>query len=227
MRDCRTIFITGTDTGVGKTVLTSLLLARLRAKGCKALAVKPFCSGSRADAVLLRLLQDRVLLLQEINPFYSKEPVAPLVSARKRQHVVTLAVVVDQIQALASRCECLLIEGAGGLLVPLGEGYTALDLITRLHTEVIVVTRNRLGTLNHTMLTVGALRNAGVHDVRVVMMELRACDFSVRSNPRILSELLEPTPLFLFPFLGTKVKRSAVLCRAASRHSALLDRVLA
>src|SRR5437870_5476318 len=73
----RTIFITGTDTGVGKTVVTALLLRYLRQNGCHALAIKPFCTGGRTDAEILRAVQYGELSLQQINPFYFPEPVAP------------------------------------------------------------------------------------------------------------------------------------------------------
>ena len=80
----RIIFITGTDTGVGKTLLTGLLLHHLRQSGCHALAMKPFCSGSRADAEFLHAVQDGELTLDEINPFFFAEPLAPLVAAREQ-----------------------------------------------------------------------------------------------------------------------------------------------
>src|ERR1041385_8329560 len=146
----RIIFITGTDTGVGKTIFTGLLVHHLRTEGVHALAMKPFCSGSRADVRLLRGMQDEALTEEEINPFYFPEPIAPLVSARKRKRLIPLGEVVQWIKKTAARCECLLVEGSGGLLVPLGEKYLVRDLIKRLNCEVIVVSRNQLGTINHT-----------------------------------------------------------------------------
>ena len=150
----RIIFITGTDTGVGKTLLTGLLLHHLRQSGCHALAMKPFCSGGRADAELLRAIQDGELTLDEINPFFFTEPLAPLVAARKHQCSIRIPEVLRRITRVANRCECLLIEGIGGVMVPLGEGFSVLDLIAKLGCEAIVVSRNRLGTINHTLLTV-------------------------------------------------------------------------
>ena len=86
----KTIFITGTDTGVGKTVLTGLLLHHLREKGVRALAMKPFCSGSRRDVKLLKALQNSELTDDEINPYYFKEAVAPLVAARMHHKIIQL-----------------------------------------------------------------------------------------------------------------------------------------
>jgi len=161
-RTGKIIFITGTDTGVGKTVFTSLLLHHLRSSGVHALAMKPFCSGGRGDVRLLRAMQDGELSEDEINPFYFPEPIAPLVSARRHKRRISLADVVRRIKAKLARCECVLIEGSGGLLVPLGEKYFVSDLIRSLNCEVIIVSRNRLGTINHTLLTLSVLQALGL-----------------------------------------------------------------
>src|SRR5215510_11029750 len=108
------IFITGTDTGVGKTLLTGLLLAHLRQNNVHALAMKPFCSGDRADVELLHKLQDGELARDEINPFYFSRPLAPAVAARKGNRSVPLPEVLRRIEVLEKRCDLLLIEGIGG-----------------------------------------------------------------------------------------------------------------
>lgn len=198
----RIIFITGTDTGVGKTLLTCLLLHHLRLSGCHALAMKPFCSGSRADTEFLHALQDGELTSDEITPFFFAEPVAPLVAARLHYRAIRLPDVLRQINRVASRCQCLLIEGIGGVLVPLGEGYTVRDLIARLQCEVIVVSRNRLGTINHTFLTVEALKTIENKGLKVVLMSHKNQDASANSNCQILAEMLAPTPVLPVPFLG-------------------------
>src|SRR3569623_609561 len=99
------IFITGTDTGVGKTIFTGLLVRHLREQGVHALAMKPFCSGGRADVKLLRAMQDAELTENEINPFYFPKPVAPLVDARRSKRLISLAKVVHEIKTLARQCE--------------------------------------------------------------------------------------------------------------------------
>ena len=123
----RIIFITGTDTGVGKTLLTGLLLYHLRQGGCHALAMKPFCSGSRADAEFLNAIQDGALTPNEITPYFFPEPLAPLVAARQHHRSIRLPEVLRRVRGLANRCQCLLVEGIGGVLVPLGEGYSVVD----------------------------------------------------------------------------------------------------
>jgi dethiobiotin synthetase len=238
----RLIFITGTDTRVGKTLLTSLLLAHLRERGIRTLALKPFCSGSRSDALLLRSLMDHELTLDEINPFYFPEPIAPLVAARKHRRHISLRQVLSHVSRIThhaslmaptlsrsdastlprSHSPTLLLEGAGGLLAPLAQGCTALDIISRLDCDVLVVAPNKLGTINHTLLTIHALHaqvTPGSHaprSTKVVLMNCRAPDPSAASNPRILSELLAPIPVHTFPFLGSAPCRIGAIRRHAS-----------
>ena len=221
----RMLFVTGTDTGVGKTVFTGLLLHHLRTTGCHALAMKPFCSGGRADVKLLRDLQDGELSEDEINPFYFPEPVAPLVSLRQRRRGVPLAEVVHQIKEISVRCETLLIEGSGGLFVPLGEKYLVSRLIQRLRCDVLVVARNRLGTINHTLLTVSALRNLGIKRIQIVMMAGGKKDVSSATNPRILSELCAPIPVHMVKFLGKNASKSVVLKNTYKKVKKTLARI--
>src|SRR6266481_2819176 len=103
------IFITGTDTGVGKSVLTACLLEYLRQTGVDALAMKPFCSGSRDDVDLLQSIQESRLPDDVINPFYFPEAVAPVVAARKAGLKITLAEVLEKTGDVARQCDCLLI----------------------------------------------------------------------------------------------------------------------
>ena len=222
----RIIFITGTDTGVGKTLLTGLLLHHLRQSGCHALAMKPFCSGSRADTEFLHTVQKGELTLDEVTPFFFAEPLAPLVAARRHHLSIRLQLILRQIRRVAGRCQCLLVEGIGGLLVPLGEGFTVRDLIARLDCEVIVVSRNQLGTINHTLLTVAALQHIGIKGLKVVLMSFLQADLSTGSNGQILAELLAPTPAFPVGFLGGNLLRFEALKRSQKKIKKTLARIL-
>jgi len=233
------IFITGTDTGVGKTLLTGLLLVHLREIGQRAFAIKPFCSGDRAHAVLLHVLQDEELTLDQINPFYFPEPVAPLVAARKHRRNISLPQVLKHIRQIVhtvtprlheSPTLFLLIEGAGGLLVPLGDGYTWAEVLRKLACQVIVTSSNRLGTINHTLLTVAALQVIGIKQLSVVIMNPEAPQDSTldtRDNPGILAELLAPIPLHQIPFLGPKTLQPDTLKKTGKKIKKVLARILA
>ena len=240
-------FITGTDTGVGKTLLTALLLAHLRAKGRRAFALKPLSSGPRTDAALLCKLQDHDPEFDKINPFHFPSPVTPLVAARKERRRIPLHKVVEHIaQVCKQLCHSsynpnrsdtgqgqesvLLIEGAGGLLAPLGENYSNLDLIHALNASVIVVARNRLGTINHTLLTLAALASQATglkraHKTTVVLMDPGRTDASSPSNARVLSELYPRVSFTSFPYLGAKAKSTSRLQAAAKKYSRLLEQI--
>ncbi len=235
----RIIFITGTDTGVGKTLLTGLLLHHLRQSGCHALAMKPFCSGGTADVEFLHAVQDGELDPAEINPFYFSEPIAPLVAARLHRRKIPLSAVLLQIQKAAQKLQnsqtpklqhsitpILLIEGSGGLLVPLGEGYTVADLIIRLGCEVMVAARNRLGTINHTLLTVQALQHSGIQGLKVVLMDRKDRDLASVSNGKLLSEILAPIPVLQVGFLGPNPLDLAALKKNAKKIKKTLAQIL-
>jgi dethiobiotin synthetase len=223
-RPGKIIFVTGTDTGVGKTILTGLLVHHLRAEGVHALAMKPFCSGGRGDVRLLRAMQDAALTEEEINPFYFPEPIAPLVSARQRKRLIPLGEVVRRIKEIAARCECLLVEGSGGLLVPLGEKYFVSDLIQRLNCEVIVVARNQLGTINHTLLTVNALKRFRVKNMVVALVGTSKKDASVEKNGVVLREFLRGVRVVEVDFLGKKANEIGVLKKSAKKMKKTLAR---
>ena len=199
------IFVTGTDTGVGKTLLTASLLHHLRQRGIHALGMKPFCSGGLADVRLLQSLQPGELSDAEANPFYFPEPIAPLVAGMHRKPV-RLSDVLSRINRLKNQCDRLIIEGSGGLMVPLGPSYTVGDLIAKLDCKVVVVARNRLGTINHTLLTIHALKTLGIKtkNITVVLMGMKKQDLSARTNQRMLATLLKPIGVHALPFLGAR-----------------------
>ncbi len=223
------LFVTGTGTGVGKTLLTALLLHHLREKGVRAAAIKPFCSGGTQDARLLRRIQNQELTEREVSPFYFKEPVAPLVAERIHKKFIGLPEVLAHVRKVAASCEVLLVEGSGGLLVPLGEGYFVADLISSLACGVIVVASNQLGTINHTLLTVRYLQTLNRFKrkreggLKVVLMDRSSGDESSSSNGEILRELLAPVRLVKVPFLGP----NACSLRAVKENGKKIAKTLA
>ncbi len=218
------IFVTGTDTNAGKTVLTALLLAFLRRGGCDALAMKPFCSGSRHDALLLHSLEKESLTLDEINPFYFDKPLTP--AAAGGRPGVSLQAALKKIRALAARCDVLIVEAVGGLLAPLAKNYSVRDIIRRLNCQIIVVCPNRLGAINHTLLTVEALQGVGVEDITIVMMGVKNPDLSAASNPKMIRQRLPAIPLFCLPHLGKRASTAGAAKRNVKYLQIMLARLL-
>ncbi len=200
----RIIFVTGVDTGAGKTIIAAHSLDWLRRSGCNALGMKPFCTGGRGDARLLRQAQQSALTLDEINPFHFPDPLAPLVAARAVGRRVELGDVLERIEQVAKRCETLIIEGAGGLMSPLGEGFDHRDLIARLPCEVVVAARNRLGVINHASLTALAMQAIGVKRITVALLDVARPGLAARTNAATLREILQSARVVTVNYLGER-----------------------
>ena len=192
------MFVTGTNTGAGKTILTALLLSHLRSKNIRALAVKPIETGGRRDARLLYALQREEVSLNETNPFWFTESLAPVIAARRSGRRLVKAEILKKVRALRNRCDFLLIEGAGGLLTPLGNNWSGLDLIKALKAEVVVAARNELGVINQARLTVGRLCSEKIVPQALVLMgggASRVC----RENMTELGKSYKKTPICEIP----------------------------
>jgi dethiobiotin synthetase len=228
MRAKKIIFITGTDTGVGKTLLTALLLHHLRETGIQALAMKPFCSGGRDDVRLLQSLQPGELTDAEANPFYFEKPVAPLVALKKLHRDIPLKTVITRIQHVKKKCDMLLVEGSGGLMVPLGKGYFISDVISKLDCQVIVVARNQLGTINHTILTTNALQSLGIKrkNLSIALMTSGKPDASSPTNREILSECLPAISISEIPHLGRGLIRSEAIKSRDKNVKTFMEKLL-
>jgi dethiobiotin synthetase len=187
----RTFFVTGTDTGVGKTVFTVSLLASLLRKGIDAAALKPICSGGRDDARKILAVSDGALSLDEINPWHFRAAIAPSLSARQEKKKVTLAQAATHIRAMQKRFEILLVEGAGGLLSPLGENFNSRDLIKATRSTPVIVAPNRLGVVNQVLLTLEALPKNFRSKAHVVLMPTPKPDSSTKSNAHLLAEFFD------------------------------------
>ncbi len=215
----QTLFITGTDTGVGKTVLTTLLLRFLRERGVNTAALKPICSGGRNDARKLFAAMNGAISLDEINPWHFLAPVAPLLSARRENKKVKLSQVLAQIRAMQKRFDILLVEGAGGLLSPLGENFDSRDLIVALRATPIVVAQNRLGAVNQVLLTLEALPKNFRPKTKIVLMSPTKPDAATNSNAKLLAEFFDAERIFQLPWLGGNFAAARVLKNLAVRRT--------
>jgi len=199
-----TVFITGTDTGVGKTLLTALLVRFLRGRGIPAAALKPVCSGGRSDARLLRAASGGRLTLDEINPWHFRAPVAPSLAARRERKQVKRSSVVAHLRRLQKRFDVLLVEGAGGLLSPLGNDFNSRDLIASLRATPIIVGPNRLGVVNQVLLTLEALSPGAAARACIVLMSPPRPDAATRTNAGLLAEPFVEERIFQLPWLGNQ-----------------------
>jgi len=194
----RGVFITATGTEVGKTFVACGLATALKGLGLDVGVMKPVASGGRRtkdglvadDALALAAAIQSPDEPSLVNPVCLEAPLAPLVAARLEGTRVDLGAVWRAYETLAGRHEFLVVEGVGGLLVPIDEGATVLDLITMFRLPVLVVTRPTLGTISDTLLTVRYAREHGVNVVGLVINAVEPTEDStaVETNPAILEE---------------------------------------
>jgi dethiobiotin synthetase len=209
-----TLFITGTDTGVGKTLLTGLLARHLREAGVRVAALKPLCSGGREDAHALCAALGGALTVDQINPWHFRAVLAPLIAARREGQKVEFAQVLAWVRQVRREFEVTLIEGAGGLLSPLGEGFNARDLIAGLRAVPVVVCPNRLGAVNQALLVLAALPRSGSNRARVVLVNQPKPDLAARTNAALLAECLGPDRTHVLPWMDTRQPTTESLRRA-------------
>jgi dethiobiotin synthetase len=186
-------FITGTDTGVGKTFFSCWLLRQWKARGFRPAGLKPVSTGDREDARLLAEASGE-LSLDEVNPTHLREPAAPLVAARAENRVLDFTEENHRIRKLLAPYPHALVEGVGGWRVPLAPGYEVRDWARDLGYPVVVVGRNQLGTLNHTLLTVDSIRASGLTCAGVILNsgpgDSPHLDLARRTHLGLLRELL-------------------------------------
>lgn len=164
------LFIAGTDTGVGKTHVAQALIARGVAAGLRVAAMKPVAAGCvltaegwlNDDVALLRAASNVALPLALMNPYAFEAPVAPHLAAQQAGIEIELARIEAAYREIAAQSDQVIVEGVGGLLVPLNAHETAADIVLRLNLPVILVVGMRLGCLNHALLTVEAIERRGM-----------------------------------------------------------------
>ena len=163
-------FVTGTDTGVGKTLVTAALLRRLREAGFTVAGMKPVAAGAVAgpegpanpDALLLQAEASQSHPYATVNPWLFEPPIAPHIAAREAGVTIGIEAIVAAHERLRASADVVLAEGAGGFLVPLDRAYTFADLPKFLSMGVLLVVGLRLGCLNHALLTAEAIRARGL-----------------------------------------------------------------
>lgn len=160
----RGIFITGTSTGIGKTIVAGGLAAALRARGVDVGVMKPVQTGGRpGDAAFLQRAAGLTDPLSLVNPCYLDAPLAPAVAVSLGYGQVEIPLILEAFRELSGRHKFMVVEGIGGLLTPIQERFYLADLILAMELPAIVVARPGLGTINHTLLTIRQAQSMGIH----------------------------------------------------------------
>jgi len=200
----RGLFITGTGTGVGKTVVTAGIVRRLRGRGIDAVPVKPVqTGGERADGDLvspdlgfclstagIQASENRMTFMA---PYIYEPACSPHLAGRIKGQYPKITHIKICIETLSSYCDMVIVEGAGGVMVPLDEQTTMLDLMKSLGLPVVIVAKTGLGTINHSLLSIQALRAVGLDILGVVFNEttpgVPKDDFIRKDNIDTISKL--------------------------------------
>ncbi|RJP54658.1 MAG: dethiobiotin synthase [Deltaproteobacteria bacterium] len=204
------IFITGTDTEVGKTVVAAGLAGAIKAKGINVGVMKPVATG--AVRTLERLISTDVQFLLKsiechdelnvVNPITIELPLAPLVASRLEEREIELDKIRNAYFKLSQRHDFIVVEGIGGILVPIKEDYFVSDMIKELGLPVIIVARPGIGTINHTLLTVREAQQRGIEVRGFIIngMDEQKAGIAERTNPEIIKEMSRLPLLGVLPF---------------------------
>lgn len=209
------IFITGTDTEAGKTVAGAALLSILRAQGVDTVPMKPIQTGcTERDGIMSSPDLQFCLDMAELGPISAEErqrmevyqflpACSPHLAAADADCRIDFSPIVTALQWLQNRHQCVLVEGAGGVMVPIAGSLTMLNLMQTLELPVILVARPGLGTLNHTLLSLRVMRQAGLQVLGVIICATRPLPWGwiEKDNRRTIENLGETPVLGCLPFI--------------------------
>ena len=222
----KNVFITGTDTGVGKTLVTSALLHLLQTRGISAAPMKPVAAGTidvdgaqlNEDVALMQVICQHRHAIRDVNPYCMAEAVAPHIAAALENVAIDPKVIQEAFTRLSAQSDCVIVEGAGGFLVPLNALDSMAVIPSALNLEIILVVGMKLGCLNHAVLTAEAIGSRGLHLAGWVANVMTAIPMNrVDENIASLQLLLKAPLLGTIPFLGsakTKLEQAVI----ASAH---------
>jgi len=193
------IFITGTDTGVGKTYIATGIARTFRSNGIDVGVMKPAETGCRVRQGDLRP-KDAISLIEAagvsdsldlVNPYRYRKPLAPLAAAAMEGQKIFINRIKSAYQELSRKHEFMIVEGAGGIMVPLTLRYSYLDLASDLGLPVLVVARPNLGTINHTLLTIMAIQQRNISLAGIVFNKCskEQRDLAERTSPAVIEQL--------------------------------------
>ena len=170
-------FITATDTGVGKTIVIAGLLRYFNLRGYFPAAVKAVQTGDDQDIDVYSKTSDhqRSLAKNIVMPYKFEKPCSPHLASALENKIISVDKILDSINTLKKDHDVVLVEGAGGILVPLNETQTMLDLIKQTGFDVIVVADNKLGTINHTLLSIDVLRKNNINIKGIIVNNTTIC----------------------------------------------------
>lgn len=196
------IFITGTGTEIGKTVIAGGLAASLKQAGMNVGVMKPISTGDTADAQFLKHAAQVDDELSLINPIYLRHPLAPSVAARMESREIDVSCVEAAFAELQQKYDSVIVEGVGGIAVPIQDDFLVVHLIKRLQLPILIVAQVGLGTLNHTLLTVAYARQFELQITGIVLNGLcaKTAGLAEATNPAEIENLTGVPVIGVVPY---------------------------
>ncbi|MEZ5497838.1 MAG: dethiobiotin synthase [Steroidobacteraceae bacterium] len=202
------LFITGTDTGVGKTLVAVALIRALAARGLRVAGMKPIASGAVAtpaglrndDALALMHAASVALPYEDVNPYCFAPPIAPHVAAQEAGVVIESRLLLERLQRMSDSCDWVVVEGAGGWMTPLGPDSDFATLASALRLPVVLVVGMRLGCINHARLSHAAIKASGNAWLGWVASCIDPQMAAPEANLATLEAALGAPPLGVFPW---------------------------
>ena len=221
----QSIFVTGTGTEIGKTVIAGGIAACLKDSGIDVGVMKPISSGDTADAEFLKHAAQVDDDLSTINPIYLRHPLAPSVAARIEDREIDLSDIETAFATLQQKYDVVIVEGVGGIAVPIQDDFLVVHLINRLQLPILIVAQVGLGTLNHTLLTVAFARQFNLQIVGIVLNGLtpETAGIAEATNPVEIEKLTGIPVIGVVPYeeqLDTAYPDVAFLTEFMNRHIA-------
>lgn len=203
----KAIFVTGTDTGVGKTVVTGLLAGYFLKKGYRAVTQKWAQTGNGKDIrihikIMCGKQSDYTALGSLMSPYVLKYASSPHLAARLEGKRLDLSRIEKSFIVLSKMFDIVIVEGTGGVFVPLGEQTLLIDFVKKLRLPALVVAGNKLGCINHTLLTIEAMKSRRIKILGIVFNNMAKKEDAVilRDNPRIVKKFIKDDILGVLPF---------------------------
>ncbi len=201
MEFAKNIFITGTDTGVGKSIVSSILALSLHNEGKKVCISKPIQTGSPRDSDFLKELTGNKIPV--FNTYSFSLPAAPLVSAEHENKKIEIEKIISDIKKLEKEFDCVIVEGIGGIAVPINDNYLVADLIKDLNYPVVIVSRPTLGTINHSVLTIEFAKQKRLNLLGFIVSgyDETLNDPVIKTAPEVISEITKVKCLMKVPMV--------------------------
>jgi dethiobiotin synthetase len=212
-------FVTGTDTGVGKTEVAASLCRYLGSRGFKVGVMKPFASGAGkfcSDAAILKKASHSRDRMKDISPLCLRYPLAPLTASRLEKRHINIERIMRALKKIASSSDLVIVEGIGGLMVPIKKERKKImylrDFIAATGLPVVVVSRPGLGTINHTVMTVELLKDASIKIAGIILnfpSRIKK-DLAVKTNPSVIEETTGVKILGILPYANKTEQRRVI-----------------